>query len=296
MRLLVFPLLLLAAAPSRPPVAQPPRPLVILVHGRGQLGTDSAALRTEWKRDLDSALASAGLPALRNDEVRLAWYADVLDPAVEGSCERPYATDADLAGVARGFLVSLASLVPDGGEEDRQARSMLGDMLYLVDPTTRCAAEARFGSLLTTARSEGRPVVVVAYSLGAVVAYEHLNRAPAADSGRGVQLITLGAPLGVPIARELLRGDAGPLRVPPSVSRWVNVYDPDDAFAAPLGLAGGAFADRPAQARTTADPHWAGRYLRDGETGAALARALCEATRGDWSDRCASLKVPAPPG
>lgn len=294
MRSLVIPLLLLAAAPSVAPVAQAPRPLVILVHGRGQLGSDSAAMRTEWKRDLDTALASVGLPALRDDEVRLAWYADVLDPAVEGSCERPYATDADLAGFARGFLASIASMVPSGGEEDRQARSLLGDMLYLVDPTTRCAAETRFGNLLGAARSERRPVVVVAYSLGAVVAYEHLTRVPAADSGPGVQLITLGAPLGVPIARELLRGDLGPLRVPPAVSRWVNVYDPADAFAPPLGLAGSTFADRPARTRSTADPHWVGRYLRDGETGEALARALCEATRGDWSDRCALREVPAP--
>jgi hypothetical protein len=65
------------------------RPVVILVHGRGHLGQDTAALRREWKRDLDSSLTLVGMPRLADADVRLAWYADVLDPDSEGSGRGP---------------------------------------------------------------------------------------------------------------------------------------------------------------------------------------------------------------
>lgn len=288
MRLLVLPFLLLGAVPeARRP--EPPRPLVILVHGRGQLGSDSAAMRREWKRELDVALGTAGFPALRDADVAMAWYADVTDPSVSAACDRPYyRTESEIGEFARGFLVSLVSLIPDSGRaEDRHVRSLLGDMLYLVDPATRCAAKTRLGNVVATARAAGRPMIMVAYSLGAVVAYDYLERS--ADS-LGVQLITLGSPLGMPVARELLTGTLGALRVPRTVSRWVNIYDPDDAFAAPLGLGGPRTADRRADASTDHDPHWVNRYLRDRTTGSALAEALCAETRDAWAPKCGASR------
>jgi hypothetical protein len=289
MRLVLSLLLLASAAPGRS--AETPRPVVILVHGRGQLGVDSASLRAEWKRELDASLAALGMPALRDDDVRLAWYADVLDPQAEAACNHGrYANEAGLGSLARDFLVSLASVVPDSGrEEDRAARSLLGDMLWLVDPVTRCAAEVRLDRVVERARADGRPVILVAYSLGAVVAYEHLRQHAPRDSSAGVQLITVGSPLGVPVARELLVGDGGPLRVPAGVKRWVNIYDTDDAFAAPLAL--GSVIDRPVKSARAMDPHGAGRYLRDAETGTALARALCESSAGAWSSRCSAAEL-----
>ena len=196
MRLLVLPLLLLAPVFAAKRAPEPPRPLVILVHGRGMAGADSAAMRAVWTQDLDSALASAGFPPLADGAVRLAWYADVMDPSVSAACSRPYRTEAGLADIARGFLAGLVSVIPDSGsEQDRDARSLFGDMLYLVDPTTRCAAETRFENALSSARAQRRPVIVVAYSLGAAVAYGHLQRDTIAAD---VQLITLGSPLEIP--------------------------------------------------------------------------------------------------
>ena len=289
MRFIVLPVLLAAcvSASVRPP--EPPRPLVVLVHGRGQAGADSAAVRSEWKRDLDSALVSQGFPTLRDDDVRLAWYADVMDPGVDAACDRSYTVEAGLGDIARGFLVSLASVMPDsGGEEDRQVRALIGDVLYLVDPKTRCATETRLGNVLTTARIEQRPVILVAYSLGAAVAYGHLARLR--DSTSAVHLITLGAPIGVPIARELLLGGNG-LRVPAGVARWVNIYDPDDALAGPLDLRTAAVQDRRVRTTTRGDAHHSSRYLRDDETGRAVAEALCLKTGDRWSTRCAQLRA-----
>jgi hypothetical protein len=234
MRFFALPFLLAACAVAASRTPEPPRPLVVLVHGRGQAGSDSAAMRRQWKNDLDSALSTHGFPALRDEDVRLAWYADVMDPGISAACDRSYTTEASLGDVARGFLLSLASVMPDSGrEEDRQARALIGDVLYLVDPRTRCAAETRLGNVVARARSERRPVILVAYSLGAAVAYGHLARQQ--DSVAAARLITLGAPIGVPVARELLLGGDA-IRVPRSVLRWVNIYDPDDAFAGPLGL------------------------------------------------------------
>lgn len=289
MRFVVVPFLLLGFSVPVLQRQEQPRPLVILVHGRGQLGSDSAAVRREWKNELDAALTSRGFPKLRDEEVALAWYADVVDPDVVAACDRPRRPDeAGIAEFARGFLVSLASVIPDSGRAgDRQARSLLGDALYVMDPSTRCAAETRFGNLVKVARGAGRPVIVVAYSLGAVVAYEWLSRA--GDSS-AVQLITLGSPLGVPVAREILTGNVGALRVPRAVSRWVNIYDAADAFAAPLGLGGTRSLDRVAKSDRGHDPHRVNRYLRDEETGAALGEALCAAADARWSSKCAEAR------
>lgn len=290
MRLLALPLVFLGSAFTAPRAPEPPRPLVILVHGRGMSGADSATMRRAWKQDLDSALASARFPALAGDDVRLAWYADVMDPSVSAACSRGYTTEAGLADVARGFLAGLVSVIPDSGSvQDREARSLFGDMLYLVDPATRCAAETRFENVLAAARAQGRPVIVVAYSLGAAVAYGFLQRETARVPALDVQLITLGSPLAVPVARELLLG-VGALRRPPAVARWVNIYDPDDAFAAPLGMPDAVFDRRTRSARGS-DPHGVSRYLRDEETGRTLADAMCGATNDAWTPRCADLRA-----
>lgn len=284
MRLFVPALLLLTAAvaPAAPPAE--PRPLVVLVHGRGQLGADTAQLRREWTGDMNAALGALGHAMLRDDDVRLAWYADVLDPAVTGACPSA-SSDGGIAEFTRGFLVSLVSLIPEEvAPADRDARSLLGDVLYFVDPATRCAAEARVANVVGSARAQGRPVVVVGYSLGSVVAYGHLARMR--DSLARVQLITLGSPLGIPMVREMV-GAGGTLRTPRSVQRWVNVYHPDDGFAGPIG-AGAARRDLALRTRASGDPHHASRYLRDEQTATVLADALCAASRDAWSARCAA--------
>lgn len=282
-----------AAASQRPqPVA---RPLVILVHGRGQLSLDSASLRKEWKRDLDASLVSVGMPALHEDDVRLAWYADVLDPDSESECAP--ATDPDddasLGSIARGFLSSLSIVVSEGVQSStREARGMIGDLLYLIDASARCGAERRVAQSIQSAVKLGRPVIVVAYSLGSVVAYEHLSKL-AADAPRphDLRFITLGSPLGVPEIRNILLGDGVPaLAMPKGVSSWVNVYDPNDAFAAPLDVQGvNSLQDRATQRTESGDPHSIGGYLRDRETGLALARALCASTQELFREGCPRL-------
>jgi len=254
----------------------PRRPLVIVVHGRGHVADDSAAFRRQWKRDLDAAFADARLPALDDADVRLAWYADVLDPTAGTQCS----TGADTLSGAQetlGFLSALVSLVPDTA---RELRGLMGDLLYVADKSRRCAAEDRIGRALADAAASRRPVIVVAYSLGSLVAYDYLGARR--DTTQTVELITLGSPLAVPEVREIF-GVEGALKTLPGVRRWENVYDDNDVFAGPLG---GGLARDHVLSGTGADAHSIGHYLTDTTTARILAGALCRSGDGRYRQSC----------
>jgi hypothetical protein len=256
-------------------------PIVVFVHGRGLLGQDTAALRREWKRDLDSSLALVGMPRLRDEDVRLAWYADVLDPESDSLCATTALNDADslsFGDLARGLLGFLASAVPK--DESLEMRGVMSDLVYAIDASKRCAAERRVGSVIEAAARENRPVVVVAYSLGSLMAYGYLHsRPPSAKTSTRLRVVTLGSPLGVPAIRQMVFGDnVNTLAMPAAVSGWENLYDPNDLFSGPVEgiLVGGVVKDRALRALPLDEAHFISRYLQDRATGAAVMRALCE--------------------
>jgi hypothetical protein len=276
------------AATHARPVASP-RPVVILVHGRGQLGQDTASLRREWKRDLDSSLKLVGIPALPDEDVRLAWYADVLDPDSDSLCDSAENSDSlGFGDVARGFLALISSAVPN--DDSREVRGLMGDLLYALDAPKRCAAERRVGGIIASALREKRPVIVVAYSLGSLVTYGYLRSSRAEASPGALRLVTIGSPLGVRVIRELVFGESVErLTLPGSVTSVENVYDPNDFLSAPLEgvLSATSVRDDATHASERDDPHNLTRYLRDRATGAAVMRALCASTN-DGYPACAA--------
>ncbi|HEY8176709.1 MAG TPA: hypothetical protein VIF32_13500 [Gemmatimonadaceae bacterium] len=286
MRVLVFPIFAAltvvgAAAHDASTATSRLPPIVVFVHGRGLLGQDTAALRREWKRDLDSSLALVGMPRLRDENVRLAWYADVLDPESDSLCATAALNDADslsFGDLARGLLGFLASAVPK--DESLEMRGVMSDLVYAIDASKRCAAERRVGSVIEAAARENRPVVVVAYSLGSLVAYGYLHsRPPSAKTSTRLRVVTLGSPLGVPAIRQMVFGDnVNTLSMPAAVSGWENLYDPNDLFSGPVEgiLVGGIVKDRALRALPLDEAHFISRYLQDRATGAAVMRALCE--------------------
>ena len=281
MRLSLFAAALLAFATACAQ-GQSPRPLVVLVHGRGHLGDDTATLRRAWARPLDTALARAGAAPLRSGDVRLAWYADVLDPSRDAVCARGLAGNADSIGMAtfaRDLLGSLAAALPSG--ESRGARTLLGDMLYALDGSRRCAAEERVEAVLAQAAQDKRPVVLVAYSLGALVTYGVLDGANTPRESP-VALVTLGSPLGDDDIRALLGSTPDSLRVPPGVAHWENVYDRGDVFASPIAgmVRGVRDVELSTRGVDAVEAHFVDRYLSDRVTGEALARALCAVSHG----------------
>jgi hypothetical protein len=102
---------------------------------------------------------------------------------------------------------------------------------YFGDPARRAAARE---AVLETMTRHASPVVI-AHSLGSVVAYEALWRpnAPVVD-----HLITVGSPLAMPdVVRHRLKPQPDPQGTrPPTVRRWTDIADIGDLVAIPRPL------------------------------------------------------------
>lgn len=293
---LVTPLLapsagLVGGEASPPDGAGPSRPVVLMLHGRGMQGRDTASLRHAWSGSLDEGItAVAGRSPLRPDDLRLVWYADALESGSatctdEGRPRRRaegWARDVGTTLEAAGTLMAFAARWMSGPE--RVALDALAsDLLYLGDDGRRCGAGERLAEALATALDQGRPVVLVAHSFGALVAYDHLRSRSASDTSRVERWVTVGSLLGHPELRELLFADGREGGLPAGVGSWVNVYDPRDPLAAPLSGVGGAptgsgaIEDRVTERAVAGDPHLAARYLADPATASAVLEAWCAA-------------------
>ena len=273
--------------------SSPGRPLVLLLHGRGLQAQDTTGLRHSWRVALDDGMERIGA-SLRLDEedLRLVWYADALDPRTTGDgCDgRPGAGRASAppggeVAAVMGVVGSLLGLAADwvGELEGIALRSVAGDLLYLGDTRKRCLAEERVAEALAAAAREGRPVILVAHSFGSLVAYSHLRTRDPADAVPVARLVTIGSLVGYPELRELLLGPEGRgAALPPGVGSWVNVRDPADPLSSPLVVPGGlggepGLSDRATESRAGADPHDAARYLADPATARAVLESWCAA-------------------
>jgi pimeloyl-ACP methyl ester carboxylesterase len=145
---------------------------------------------------------------------------------------------------------------------------------YFTQPGLREQIQQRF-SLAVGPDTE----VVVAHSLGSVVAYENLCAHPEWDV-RG--LVTLGSPLAI---RNIIldrlqpapQQEAGSWRAiwPPQLTSWSNIADEADFVALVKKLSpvfGKAVTD--VEIDNGVRMHQVNRYLTAPETGAAIARAL----------------------
>lgn len=283
-----------ACASARAPDAPPP--LVLLVHGRGHQPRDSAEVRRDWMRALSEGGRSlGGAPALGDADVRMVWYADALGLRAAEACDDPPRRSArrrdpdadalaDIAGVAETLIGGLLGAAT--GREVSVARGLFGELLFVADVGRRCAASRRLGDALTEASQAGRPVVLVAHSMGALVAYERLrDRAANGDTATPVRLVTLGSFLGHPDARTIVLGEGGDrrLRVPAGVRSWVNMLREGDPFAHTIGGAiardpeGRARDVRLAEHGGTHGSHDARSYLGDPATARAVLGAWCQA-------------------
>lgn len=110
---------------------------------------------------------------------------------------------------------------------------------YLRTDHARAASRDAVAATIRT----HRPSVVLAHSLGSVVAYETLWHHPDLDVDL---LVTLGSPLALPHA-VFHRLDPAPIGDlggrPPNVRRWVNIADPGDLVAIPSGGVARRFTD-----------------------------------------------------
>ena len=271
------------------------RPLSFLVHGRGMLGQDSAATRQFWLRALTAGGRTlTSRPLITEGDVRVVWYADVLDPRSGDACDyaptdrraqRERAEDPtvrDLLGAVGMMLGALTSAVDDtvasGG-----LRSLAADASFLSDARKRCAAEARLDRELDRARAEGRPIVLVAHSLGSLVAYDLLSSR--SDTGLVRRFVTMGSPIGSADLRRLLIGgdSTDTLAMPRGVHEWVNIRTDGDVFATSLPL-GREVVEAPPPDEP--DPHEMVGYLRSSAAAKEILGAWCAAFSSDRPPGC----------
>jgi hypothetical protein len=258
---------------------------------------DTAATRKMWQQALASgARTLTSEPLIGDRDVRVVWYADVLDPRSGASCE--YASgdprarrarggdDADFRsflGVMGGILGVVTSLVDDS-EASTQLRALAGDASFVADAGKRCASEQRLAAEIDRAKADGRPIVIVAHSLGAVVAYDYLSARrdsmPVVD-----RLVTMGSMVGYPELRRLLVGGgaADSLTRPVGVKAWVNLRNGQDVLAAPLSIARDVVTT---PAPDEPDPHEMVGYLRSSSSAREILSAWCAAFSGTRPRGC----------
>lgn len=247
---------------------------IVGVHGAFHQLWGPHQLKSRWLPALQDGLVHAGA-TIGPDEFAMAFYGDLFRPEVaEGRPDRE-----ELMEIAR--RSGLLSVVEEhygtdglqvlaeeiGREVLRQLVHQLGR--YFVDEDIRETIRSRLRDVVT---SETR--VIVAHSMGTVVAYEELAAHP---EWNVAALVTLGSPLGGEFVFPRLRPSPvdGIGVWPGSVERWTNVVALDDSVVRVADLTT-RFGDR--LANTLIDnghrAHDAEPYLNASVTGRAIATGL----------------------
>jgi hypothetical protein len=275
---------------------------VLCIHGIAQELKSRESLLAEWAPSLAGGASNAG-GHLDHDNVDMAFYGglfraagkatagidipdykagdidDPLEEALLGDLYEevaPAAVGAEdkKAGAARrsvAHMLQLVAAAPFFGE--RAQRVVVWFLkqvrLYLTDPQIHEAAQQ---TLLDRITDDTR--VIVAHSLGSIIAYETLC---AYEKTSVRALVTLGSPLAAPavIPRLLPPVSPGAAAWPKPVRVWVNVADAADVVALKKQLRpvyGARIVDR--LVHNGATMHHVLPYLTAPETGLAILDGL----------------------
>jgi hypothetical protein len=237
-------------------------------------GTRSDGLPAWNERDVEDGLEAELLDAWcrRAEEID-----DAVPPADEEGTRGPAGYGASRLLLSRWVRERLNALTEARFFRPLSERMLIGELKqvrrYLDEPPVWQAARAA-----VAAEIGADTRVVVAHSLGSVVAYEALCENP---DWPVTDLVTVGSPLGLPVIHRRL----SPLPVegrgawPGGVARWTNVADPGDIVAL-VGELAPRFASGPGDGvadRTITNGvrmHDFERYLTAPKTGTAVAAGL----------------------
>jgi pimeloyl-ACP methyl ester carboxylesterase len=293
---------------------------VVLVHGVGQQYEGPQLLALRLGAALRDGVGLASGMALGADDVACAFYGDVfIEPGSRSQSQPPWdehdvqgGLEADLLDAWWQQAADLDDQVPRPDEEGTRGvtgyaasrallskrvraaldalsradffrpvseRMLIGELKqvrrYLDEPPVWQAARAAVG-----AKVEADTRVLVAHSLGSVVAYEALCENP---DWPVTDLVTVGSPLGLPVIFQRLSPlpVEGRGRWPGNVVRWTNVADPGDIVAlvahlAPRFLPGPAGDIEDRAITNGVRMHDLQRYLTAPKTATAIATGLRE--------------------
>jgi predicted alpha/beta hydrolase family esterase len=183
--------------------------------------------------------------------------------------------------MAGNLLDALTNMVVDT-EATSQLRGLAADASFLSDARKRCASERRLAEAIDRARNEGRPVILVAHSLGSLVAYDYLSTRT--DSVLVNRFVTIGSMLGSPVRHLLIGGDStDTLSRPPSVKEWVNVRNEQDPLAVPISVGRDITTSPPVD---EPDAHEMVGYLRGHATASEVLGGWCAAFQSNRPRGC----------
>ena len=236
---------------------------LVFVHGRQQGGLDQVALRGSWIKSLTDALAAQSQTLPDDLKIEFPYYGDELDRFV-GLSKVPLATEIASRGdeTTDELLAFQAQIVDEAikkaGVPDELVDEEYGNNTKERGPLNWEWVQAGLRALdrhtglgapilaaftrdvflylkvddcrktindIVAAKLTSEPTVVVAHSLGSVIAYDLLRQQT--STADVPLLVTLGSPLGVMQIRNAFR----PLRYPKGVKLWFNAYDERDYVA-----------------------------------------------------------------
>ncbi|GAA4323679.1 hypothetical protein GCM10023086_49600 [Streptomyces venetus] len=198
-------------------------------------------LRTEWLEALGNRVPRLDLEvAYYADLLRSERQSDELDDAEVVLVEqwaRAWGVDpSGVQGRATGWVRWICGQV---AQRSGQRPAVVEKTVRLLFPEVAryfAAGRVSVRERVRAALLRHRPEIVVAHSLGSVVAYEVLHELASRVDVK--LLLTLGSPLALPHA-VFHRLDPAPRdgagEKPPGVRRWVNVADVGDFVAVPKG-------------------------------------------------------------
>ena len=238
---------------------------LIFIHGRGQENMNPVELEKEWVDALKAGLAKHHLNLPEDTEIIFPFYGNLLQDLIskldsqeniEGIVARGEldANDeiafynllkeiTDQSGITSEQINALedADLIERGWEHHRPVLMLLRAIdrytgigagtikknTYDVFCYLTYSAIKRQINKLVEESMPKEPVIVVAHSLGTVIAYNVLYDLPENYSVK--KLITVGSPLGVKWIKAQVRT---PLKMPTCVEEgWYNAFDPRDVVA-----------------------------------------------------------------
>ncbi|MFE0257608.1 antibiotic ABC transporter ATP-binding protein [Streptomyces sp. NPDC059010] len=291
---------------------------VVFVHGVGKQYLSEDSLGRDVVPELLGGVRLAGGPVPTPDEVGVAFYGDLFRPrGTRAGLEPPYdegdiETDEEFA-LLMAWWAKAARIDPTVPGPDQTGtrgqvgwvasralrlntvraaldaltgarclrgvldRALIGSLKqlagYLTDDTVRRAARARLA-----ARISGDTRVVVAHSLGSVVAYETLCD-PTLNGDWDIRtLVTLGSPLGMRalvVDRLDPAAENGRAVWPKPLGAWTNIADATDIVAVVRDLRP-SFGDLVTDlaVHNGSHMHDATHYLTAVETGRAIGTGL----------------------
>jgi hypothetical protein len=244
------------------PAVKPKR--LLFIHGRGQQGYDPKTLQADWLAALKEGTAKLGEVVPAHIDIAFPFYGDALGK-FESETSIPLTSDVHSRGSAdnqkflqfqhdvaeqirqkAGISDDQVNAEYSGAPQergplnwawvqailraiDRHAHGLSQNALELFtrDVYLYCTLpgiQQAINRIVQKTLTE-EPTVIVAHSLGTVVAYSILTTDPRAL--KVPHFVTVGCPLGVRAIRDLFR----PIQSPEVVSHWYNAFDTRDVVA-----------------------------------------------------------------